>query len=85
MNALTSKQTTSTTVVAPSFAKMLEDGYGDNMIHAIIDSIEYYVGYLALANIGAADCDSLNIHILTQMLRALLKDQYNIDNINTSH
>ena len=85
MNALTSKQTTSTPVVAPSFVKILEEGYGDEMIRALIDSIEYYVGYLALANMGIGECDSINIHILTRMLRALLKDQHSIDNIYTSY
>ena len=79
MNALTSKQTTSMPAVAPSFANMLKEGHGEDMTRALIDSIEYYVGYLASVDMTITERDSINIYTLTQMLRGVLKDHSGID------
>ena len=64
--------------VAPSFVNMLKEGYGEDMARALIDSIEYYIGYLASVDMMITERDSMNIYTLTQMLRAVLKDQHNI-------
>ena len=46
---------------------------------ALIDSIEFYVGYMESADMVLSQTDAMNIHILTRLLRAVLSDSCGID------
>ena len=64
---------------APAVAGRIADGYGVETARALIDSIEFYVGYMESANMALSQTDAMNIHLLARLLRAVLSDSCGID------
>lgn len=64
---------------APALAALITDGCGVDTARALIDSIEFYVGYMESADMVLSKTDSLNIHLLARLLRAVLSDSCGID------
>ena len=63
----------------PALAGLIADGYGVETARALIDSIEFYVGYMESANMALSQTDAMNIHLLARLLRAVLSDSCGID------
>lgn len=79
MNTLVTMQATVAPTAAPALTKLITDGWGKEMLRSLVDSIEFYVGYASKDSIVVGDTDHCNILMLTDMLRAVLNDAYNID------
>lgn len=58
----------------PHLMEIFRDGYSEDMVKTLLDSIEAYGAYMAKCGTVAADADCENIYNLVWLVRAILND-----------